>query len=224
MTWTQPDPGQEKDVVSVDLWEFLNLVAVALGRGKITKPQAATAMLVALTCKSKTGEDATVPADQLSVELGISVRQVWRHFKTVRDAGWFHQTGRPTRGYDGQVGRKARFRLTDPCLNLASDPSSFQLPDATGEAASENRTSPESDDSFAPNRMTVSGESDDIAPREPGTVPPLTVPPLTVPPTVGSDSSGTTDRARTAGDDAPGIQVRDPAALARAALRAAAGQ
>lgn len=118
----QPDNPDQPD-----LFEFLRTVAIAAYRGKLTRKQAALAVMVALDSDGTTGTGVTVQASKdkdkrgahdLTVELGISVSQIWRQFKELRDAGLFVQTSLPARGGRSSEGRRARYRCATPPLDL----------------------------------------------------------------------------------------------------------
>lgn len=126
------------DEHQVNLFEFLRTVAVAAYRGR---KQAALAQLVALESDGTSGTGVVVRASKdkpgprdLTVELGISVSQVWRQFRELRDGGWFEQTSRPARGARPGEGRAARYRCTVPPLDLGL------LPLAEGNGGAEDMT------------------------------------------------------------------------------------
>jgi hypothetical protein len=172
-----PDRAGGTDPISdelerLELFEFLRLVAVALGRGKLTRAQAATAILTALDSDGTSGRGVVVNDKATATELGVSTRQVWRHFHELVSAGWFWQTRKPTRGHKGDGGRRAKYCLTDPRLDLSLD---FRLPGPDSEPSSEPAESQESSDGFTSNRLTVSPESCDTAERDSGTVLPSDV-------------------------------------------------
>lgn len=101
-----------------DLFHFLRTVAVASGRGKLTRVQAAVAVLTALDSDGTTGTGVVVNAGRTAEELDISERQMWRHFRALVAAGWFEQTVKPTKGSAGEGGRRARYRVRVPLLDL----------------------------------------------------------------------------------------------------------
>ena len=109
------------------LFEWLQLVALAAGRGWITGKQASIAIFTGLSCSGTSAEGATINVNRLELELDIRERQIWRHFKVLCDQGWFEQTARPTRGDAGQAGRRARYRLTSPRLPVTLDPALSRL-------------------------------------------------------------------------------------------------
>lgn len=219
-----------EDQAAVDLFEFLRLVAIAAARGRLTRMQAAVATLTALDSNGTTGTGVVVNAGRTAVELGISERQVWRHFSALDQVGWFIQTTRPTKGERGSRGRRARYRCGRPTIDLglisapsildrvtdssaetSDDKPSIRVTDPRGELSDDESLTPEPSDSFDPHRLTVSAEPSDIAEREIGTLPT----------SGGSTSDGPTsavvaagaqppDRAR---DDQP---ARDESVVAKA--------
>lgn len=154
-------PGTDREVPP--LFEFLAVLAVALLRRKVTGPQAGIAILVALTSRGTSGERATVDEERLALESGLSTRQVWRHFSALRDAGWFDQTVRPTRGNSDGNGRRARYRLTPARLDLSHD---LHLTSPSGGTSHDRAAGPESTDGLLGDRLTVSAESSDTPERE----------------------------------------------------------
>lgn len=74
---------------------WLQHLGVAIARKKLTNSAAGTAIFVALSSTGTSGEDATVDARRIAAEIGLSERQVWRHWKTLVAAGWFAQTALP---------------------------------------------------------------------------------------------------------------------------------
>lgn len=103
------------------LFEWLPLLALATGRKMIKAPQASVAMFIALSADGTSGEGATVDAGRLAVELGVSERQVWRHVRDLVDGGWIALSSPAIRGQKGKPGsgRRARYRLTSPRLDLS---------------------------------------------------------------------------------------------------------
>lgn len=102
----------------VQLFEFLRTIEVAAARKKLTRQQAAVARLVAYDSTGTTGGGVTVNDEKVAIELGISSRQVWTHFKALVDAGWFVRTTAPTRGIGSSPGRRAKYQCTTPVLDL----------------------------------------------------------------------------------------------------------
>ena len=169
-----PADGLNLDVdpsgdAQVTLFGFLRVLAAAAGRGKVSRSQLGVAMFVALECNGLTGLGATIDASRISAELGISERQVWRHFTAMCQLGWFEQTHKPTRGYRGEAGRRARYRLTSPRLDMTGV---VQLPKRPEGTSDESAEAAESHDSAAMDRLTVSVESNDVGEPGLGTVSP----------------------------------------------------
>lgn len=102
----------------IGLFEFLRYLALVMGRKRLHPVRASVAQFVALGCKGTTGTGATVDAQQIGLELGVTERQVWRHVEWLVDNGWLEQTEKPTRGLKGKPGRRARYRLTRPTIDL----------------------------------------------------------------------------------------------------------
>jgi hypothetical protein len=216
-------PPADYEPVPLGLFEFLRVVAVAVGRGKLTRGRAAVAMLAALSSSGTSGSNATVKAKALATELDVSERQVWRHFRALVDEGWFEQTAKPTRGYKGERGRVARYRLTSPRVWMAGDNSDNRVPDPSGEASHGNAGIGESSDTFTPNRVTLSAEPSATTTPESGTVSPSYGSTSDGLPLLESDSCPTTDRARDIDledDDEVNVQTARRADAARAALLA----
>lgn len=103
------------------LFEWLEVLAVASARKVLKGPTVGVALFIALSSRGTSGEDATIDDLRLSAELGVSRRQVWRHVADLIDGGWLEQSAPPVRGRTGHPGsgRKARYRLTLPRLDLA---------------------------------------------------------------------------------------------------------
>lgn len=140
----------------VDLFEFLRTVAVAAGRGQLTRMQAAVATLTALDSDKTTGTGVVVKASQTAVELGISERRVWVHFKALVDAEWFEQTAKPAKGSGGPgTGRRARYRCLRPQLDLGlTDANRLTAPRVE---TSDDQGSPQADRVTAPSVETSHG-------------------------------------------------------------------
>lgn len=167
------------------LFEWLPMVALAAGRKILLGPRVGVALFIALSSKGMTGQGATIDACRLATELGISERQVWRHVEALVDEGWVEQTQKPTRATKGRPGRRARYRLTDPCLNLSDDSDPIRLPEPTvttsDETPTNHVTEPPANTSHEgpkqpvdnPNRLTFPTESSDIAESENGTLTPI---------------------------------------------------
>jgi len=102
----------------IDLFEYLRHVALVQGRRQLHPVRASVVMFVALDSHGISGTRATVDAVTIATELGISPRQVWRHVEWAVENGWLEQTEKPTRGLKGKPGRRARYRLTRPAINL----------------------------------------------------------------------------------------------------------
>src|SRR4051794_40280314 len=101
-------------------FDFLRLVAIAAARKKLTAREAAVATWVAVGSSGVTGENAYLNAAELALEFGISERTAQRLFYGLVNAGWFEKTADPKRGSPGVPGsgRRARYRLRQPALNL----------------------------------------------------------------------------------------------------------
>lgn len=179
----------------LELFPWMELLALATGRKLVTQQANAIAMFVALSSKGTTGRDATIKAPRLSIELGISERQVWRYFKKLCDDGWLVRTSAPTRGEGGGKGRIARYRLTYPRVFVSHDMGSNRLTDRGVGVSHDQAGTTESSDTLGVNRLTLSAESSDIAERENGTVTPTYGSPTYGSPS-GHPSALTTDRAR----------------------------
>lgn len=167
----------------MELFPFLRLFARSLVRREMKGAMAAVALLVALESKGRTGAEATVNTAEISKALGISERQIWRHFTALTEGGWFQQTSKPSRGRDGGAGRRARYRLTRPHGNLSDDE---RLPLSHAEPSHDDGGT---SDGSAPDRLTLPAGSSDASPPILGTVPP----------SVGSPSVGHPSRITPSG-------------------------
>lgn len=129
----------------VELFEFLRVLEVAGHRRKLTRMVERVARLAAFDSDGTTGQHVVVNVERIAAELGISDRQVWQHFGTARDLGWFTQTQAPARGKQGVPGRRARYCCTVPPLDLGLP----GLPDddlwITGERVQDPRAEPADD-------------------------------------------------------------------------------
>lgn len=152
------------------LIQFVSLVAVALARKKITAMQGAVALQVALSSTGSTGRDALVNAQQIGTEVGLSERQVWRHFHALLTAGWFEQTAAPKRPTADGEGRRARYRLTLPVFDVtgAGIPER-QTPATEAMSHAEDGSEPASD-TLTPQRLTLPPSAPDVATPENGSV------------------------------------------------------
>lgn len=199
------DEGAQEKRETPPLFEFLLLLAVALGRRKITGPQASVAIFVALTSRGTTGERAQIKAARIATELGLSERQVWRHFRALLELGWFKQTEQPKRSKPGERARFARYRLTPPALDLSLDTGNLRVTPPAVEASHGSVEAGQPSDTFDPNRLTLSDLPSDIPERESGTVTPSHGSPSHVNP-VGASTASTTGRAR---DDETDVLLPD---------------
>ncbi|HEY9413153.1 MAG TPA: hypothetical protein VIQ30_00205 [Pseudonocardia sp.] len=102
----------------VDLFTFLRTVEVAAARKKLTRQQERVARLIAYDSAGTTGGGVVVNDEKVAIELGISSRRVWVHFKALVEAGWFVRTTAPTRGIGSSPGRRAKYQCTTPVLDL----------------------------------------------------------------------------------------------------------
>jgi hypothetical protein len=194
----------EDQAQPLELFEWLPVLALALGRKEISGPQASVALFVALSTKGTTGERGTINIDRLELELGLSGRQVWRHFTALCKRRWFEQTALPTRGASGEKGRKARYRLTQPRLQVSHDVATSRVTDLSATTSHDHGEAGESYDTFGSNRLTLSTESCDIAEREDGTVTPADGSPTDGNPTQGSSPASTSGQAPEACAFSPG--------------------
>jgi hypothetical protein len=187
------DESHEAD--PLELFDWLPVLALALGRKEISPQQASVALFVALSTKGTTGERGTVDLDRLELELGIGRRQLWRHFRAVCDRGWLQQTVWPTRGSGGERGRRARYRLTHPRLEVSHDSVHDRVPDTSAPKTHDDVSVSESCVTLPPNRVSLSSDSCDVAEREDGTVTPADGSTADGSPTPDHSSSVTTGRA-----------------------------
>lgn len=175
------------------LFEFLRLLAVVASRKtawfgptpdpkrmkRLSAPQAAVAMLVAFTCDRTSGKDCYVDHREISRELGISERQVYRYFEALKaeddvgtERGWFQRTHLPRRpDADGQ-GRRALYRIRRPdFIDLLY---TQHLTEAAEEQAGAERLPPVGVEASGdtprldPQPLTVPGPAHDVAPPELG--------------------------------------------------------
>lgn len=219
----------QDDDHGLGLYDFLELYGIALARGGIRAGAAAVLIWIARTSKGLTGREATIDASRLAAELGLSERQIWRHVRTLTDAGWIERTTSATRGDKGKRGRRARYRLTRPLMFRSDETPLFPLTqirkgmaDVIAEEASGKRqTIPagnaESPDVSVGNHLTFPNTSSDKNGQPAGTL-------LD---TDGSDTDGfkrvvtsptQVQTARTDDNPSTGEIARKGAAAARAAL------
>jgi hypothetical protein len=186
------------------LFGFLAVLAVALARRKLTAQQGGIALLIAITSRGTTGEHAVIDAEQLALEVGLSERQVWRHFAVLVERGWFVQTKLPKRPAKGERGQRARYRLTQPALNLGLGSLPDRVTSASAERAHGHSASAEPSDSSDRNRLTFPAPSCDITQRRSVTVTASLGTPSNDSPAEGiSCAPSTEDACEDACEDAP---------------------
>ena len=118
MEISDDDPAE-----TVELFDWLPVAALAIGRGLLTRQESSVALFIALSTHGTSGRDGTIDAARLATELGRSERQVWRIVGALVDKGWITRTAPPVRGQRGKrgSGRRARYGLTLPRLDLSFD-------------------------------------------------------------------------------------------------------
>lgn len=103
----------------INLFRFLEHLAIAQGRKIIPAQRASVAMFIALDGKATTGADCRVDAGRIAAEIGLSERQVWRHVAALVEQKWLTQTVKANRRSRGKSGVRAAYRLTEPRLDLS---------------------------------------------------------------------------------------------------------
>lgn len=113
-----PDDQQDQERPQVSLWEYLHLLAAGLARKQIPANTQAVALQVALSGKGATGKRCVVDDQKLCADLGLGRSTVWRHVEWLTSHGWLVQVEKPTRAKNGRAGRKARYDITLPTIDL----------------------------------------------------------------------------------------------------------
>lgn len=177
------------------LFVWLELLAVAVARREVSGVTAGVGILIASQSRGTTGENATIDAAAIGDRTGLSTATVWRHVKRLTSDSWLIQTRTPTRGSNGERGRRARYRLGTEA-EIYPDLSAIALADRVADPRSEVRADSRVADPggtmrddqrfvshFDPNRVAESAESSLTTDREDA---PLT--PSDGSPTAGSPS------------------------------------
>jgi hypothetical protein len=107
-------PPSDKPV----LFEWWELMTIALARGVVPAKRAAVAMRIAQDSRGTTGEDARVDDQRIALELGMHYVTVWRHVKALSEAGWLVRVSVAVGAAKGKPGRRAVYRLAIPTLDL----------------------------------------------------------------------------------------------------------
>jgi len=191
----RPAEGSDDQLEPLELFEWLPLLALALGRKQISGQQASVALFVALGTKGTTGKRGTVDMDRLEAELGLGRRQIWRHFGAIREQGWVEQTDRPTRGGSGEPGRRARYRLTRPRLVVSLETEADQVTAPSADVTHDDAPATESSVTSPADHVSLSARSCDTNAPDFGTLPPADGSPADGSPDDPSPTS-TTERAR----------------------------
>jgi hypothetical protein len=100
------------------LFEWLDLLSVAMARGVLPAKRAAVAMQIALDSRGTTGDDARIDDAGIVLNLGVSRPTVWRHVAALVESGWMERTSAAIGAARGKPGRRAVYRLTIPTLDL----------------------------------------------------------------------------------------------------------
>ena len=158
------------------LFVWLEHFAVAVGHGKVKTAApdraVAVALFLAVWSEGTTGQRAVIRDARLATELGVSSRTIWRDVADLVELGWLQKTQGSTRGRNGQKGRKARYRLAVPRLDLSLGSLPDQLTSADADPLVWAAAQAESFDTLVVNHLTSGAKSSDSDGRRDGVVVP----------------------------------------------------
>ncbi|MBC9822746.1 hypothetical protein [Terrabacter sp. MAHUQ-38] len=143
-----------------------------------------TAVLLVHGGKGTSGREVTIKATTLAGLRGVSERTIWRHVEALTGT-WLVQTTKPTRGYQGGKGRKARYACCVPESSVTREPERGTRLDGIV-------------CHFEPPRLSISGESSDTAEHGNGTVLPSDGPAFDSPTNTSGLTPGAGEEATTA--------------------------